>query len=157
VSVQCAASVEVIVWEQFWGELHLGCGDVRGVMYDERVAWEVFQRTGPVSEDGARRGVGVAGREVASALTGDNSARSSLASASTVIKINHTQAKNIILRSDLLDDIQETARCGLRASVAVNLCQTWMKEDTRTSALLEQRTLIRPAQQSHLRKPHPIL
>jgi hypothetical protein len=50
---------------------------------------------------------------VLSFLTGDNSAWSSLPLASVVIKVNHTRDKNINLRSDLLDNIQETARCGL--------------------------------------------
>lgn len=45
-------------------------GTVRGVTDDEMVAWEGFRREGPVSEDGDRRGVGVAGREVASAGVG---------------------------------------------------------------------------------------
>ena len=46
-------------------------------------------------------------------LCRDSSAQSSLALASVFIKANHNLPKNIILRSDLLDDIQETAHCSL--------------------------------------------
>src|SRR6266566_547386 len=53
---------------------------------------------------------------VLSTLTGDDSARSSLALASVVIKLNHTRAKNINLQSDLLDDIQEVFLVGTPAA-----------------------------------------
>lgn len=42
-----------------------------------------------------------------------NSAWLLSALASVDIKINHTRTKNINLRSDFLNDIQEIARCGL--------------------------------------------
>jgi hypothetical protein len=65
----------------------------------------------PVGQDTST--VNVDHLHVLSALTGDNSARSSLLLASVDIKVDHTRAKNINLRSILLDDIQETARCRL--------------------------------------------
>jgi len=39
-------------------------------MDDETVAWDGFRGAGLVSEDGVRRGIGVAGREVAGAGVG---------------------------------------------------------------------------------------